>query len=797
MKENTSPQALSTESRSGWGWLLAIILVAVCLFVALSPFAVGLPDFGLDPSWRAVFGEASALRIGLGRDIVLTFGPLSAIYTHWFSVDRFPFLLGLYVFLIAALSVLIAALATRHGRFGVACLFGIVALACADLTDALFFTVPTLTALVALSGAGRSIDAATVAGGLIATAIVALAKFSVVPLAVVSFLICDIALVGRRRIPCLTVGFAMTFFAGFSLLEAPGSFLDFVRGSVIVSAGYSEAMGIPGSLVELAGFGAAGIVALALMLFQEFGAVRERRSGWPDAAARCLIVSAMAFLSFKGGFVRQDMHTLTGWSGLALAASIYVLAAPRPSVSPGWSPLPLLSGLGLFIALVAIPLVWSSHGVSVTQSFARWRWQMSQAFGDAAEFVKHPSAWIAQKQHDKELAWNRVRKALPLPALAGTVDTLPSIQSSILAHGLKYQPRWSFQDYATYAVPLSARNLADIETHGPDYLLFGPGVMNIDGRYPALAEGPLWPFLLNRYAPVAQAGSVLVLKRLVESNQVDLLGPATASTIRFGESIPLSGTAPLFLKVKINKTIIGRLANVLFRPSLVHIRVTLADGSTVIHRIIPGMAEVGFIVSPYIASSTDYAALSLGQLPKSKRVVGVSFASGRLGRLMYAEKIALELREVRIPALDHITSASPETRQFVDEHVYMMRLASSPGIRTVPQGLLAHAPKAVDIAVDKPASRVIVGFGLVDQAWDRPDGTDGVCFNLSHVSGGSATALLQRCLDPMKNESDRGEQVTELPAALKPGDVLRLETSCNNDCRYDWSYWSRLSLEDH
>ena len=40
----------------------------------------------------------------------------------------------------------------------------------------------------------------------------------------------------------------------------------------------------------------------------------------------------------------------------------------------------------------------------------------------------------------------------------------------------------------TYAVPLSERNLADIETAGPDYLLFDPAITKIDDRYPSLAE---------------------------------------------------------------------------------------------------------------------------------------------------------------------------------------------------------------------------------------------------------------------------------------------------------------------
>src|SRR6476469_2885398 len=166
LKEHTSPEVLlSTKEKSSWVWVLGSVFVALSLFVALSPFGVALPCFGLDPSWRAVLGEAPGWRIGLGQDIVVTFGPLSAIYTHCLAVDRLPLHLGLYAFLITALSVLVVSLAKQRGRFGAVVLFGFLALTCPSLNP-LFFTAPTLTALVALSSARRSINSVAVAGGL-------------------------------------------------------------------------------------------------------------------------------------------------------------------------------------------------------------------------------------------------------------------------------------------------------------------------------------------------------------------------------------------------------------------------------------------------------------------------------------------------------------------------------------------------------------------------------------------------------------------------------------------------------
>jgi hypothetical protein len=254
----------------------------------------------------------------------------------------------------------------------------------------------------------------------------------------------------------------------------------------------------------------------------------------------------------------------------------------------------------------------------------------------------------------------------------------------------------------------------------------------------------------------------------------------------------LPGEGPHFLRVKINKTVFGNLANLVFRASLVQLRVTLADGSTEVHRLIPGMAEAGFIVDPYIASSADLAALMLGRPPNSKRVVAFSFESGRLAEWMYRKKITLEIQRVLIPTPNQILNSSSEARAYADEHLYILRLASNTGVVAIPEGVFAHAPKTLEVGVEKPASRVILGFGLVDGAWKAPDGTKGVCFILTRRSTDSTTRLYERCLNPANSEGDRGEQVEQLETGVSRGDILQLETRCRIDCRYAWSYWSRL-----
>ena len=88
----------------------------------------------------------------------------------------------------------------------------------------------------------------------------------------------------------------------------------------------------------------------------------------------------------------------------------------------------------------------------------------------------------------KASAFAAIREQDPLPPLAGTVDILPSEQTSVLANRLDYHPRPSFQDYSTYTAGLIDAN-RDFYAGGaaPDWVLFGPG--GLDDRYPTLTEG--------------------------------------------------------------------------------------------------------------------------------------------------------------------------------------------------------------------------------------------------------------------------------------------------------------------
>src|ERR1043166_592897 len=152
-------------------------------------------------------------------------------------------------------------------------------------------------------------------------------------------------------------------------------------------------------------------------------------------------------------------------------------------------------------------------------------------------------------------------------------------------------------------------------SRAPDYLLFLPG--SIDERYPTLTEGALWPLFLSRYKPdrllgTAQwPGDVVILKRRDPATATVILGPPINRAASWDEWIDLPRDwNATFAHIRIRSRLLGTLVGVLFRPARIAIEVRLADGSIQYHRLPRGLAEAGFVLSPYMTTGHDYVALA-------------------------------------------------------------------------------------------------------------------------------------------------------------------------------------------
>jgi hypothetical protein len=768
--------------------VLYFILTSVILtfFFTMSPAVI---HDGLDPSWRAALLQARHLDLGFGNQIVFAGGPLSHVYSKGFSSSLFAEQLASTVlFTVFYLAFLIDAI-RRSGNSFVA-VVGIMPFFLSVVPDALYVGLPLCASLLGTRQPQARSIRALVALGAAASAIATLAKFSVFPAAVIGFLLVDALAVRNRRFPVAIIAYGLSLAATFRVTSPNGVLTEFIRNSLDFSAGYSEAMSLSGSFRELC------LVAVGTLTLVGLAAVNEFRNAGDDklqntaAVSRVVIIFSFLFVCIKAGLVRHDAHAVIAWQGLSVAASAYCVFSWRR-----FSPRMAAAFVALSVAGLAFTVgVWGRYiNVPAYQIVSGQVAARKMDLVGWVEFLSGPGRWLASQEAKQRAASEQLRTQHPLPALDGTVDSIPSIQSALIANGLRYVPRPSIQQYATYTHRLIEKNREFFRgDRAPDFVLMAPEA--IDGRYPPFAEGPIWPDLLARYAPVDIVGELAVLRKRDRPLDLPMRVMQTQSGT-VGEPLVFEASTKgvIFARIDLQPTLLGRLASLLFKSAMLDIALQYVDGTQARYRFLPAIAREGFFLSPTIASAEAYLELASG-LAKINPMKVKSFViqPGTLAKWLWAKQFAVELDSMEDDALraDSMKSEmSPQAQQRL-ELLSVIDQAANAKLVLLPVGLLAHAPTKFSLPANAKRS-LDVGFGIVDDAWQGEANTDGVCFRVTVPNAPAPT--WERCLDPKQSSADRGPQQATI--TLPDGaNTIELETACRNNCAWDWSYWSRVSL---
>ncbi len=781
------------------GSLIAVVLflAAVCAAFTLRPFSPGMAGADLDASWVTVLGELAAKHARWGVDVAFTYGPASPLVTGYFNDQYFsltlPILLALSVIQAACVACLLALSLRNLGLVFVGAVLYATALVSnvGFVPDPVFFCVALLVFLLDLGSEGAGpIPRAVVLAAAAAVGVLALSKMTYLLAGLSLSVIADARSLSRRRLPLVSATILAAFLATFFIYgQRLGDLANFVRVQGDIIAGYSEAMASVGNRRELALF----VTAATALLIAVAATESRSRAPWRAPVAVSLGLAAFLLLTFKAGFVRQDMHTQIAWVSLGLAALVLGLARVLPRSRLGGT---VMLGTALAVLLVVGPHFRTAgdppRRVPLGTLYASWFASVPTELANAAAFLRSPSTFAQDLARRKEEGWAAVRAAVPLPALEGGVDTIPSIQSAVLAAGLDYRPRPSFQEYNTITAALVAANRAFYAgDRAPDWVLFSPDT--IDNRYPASAEGALWPELWRGYEPARLFGSYLILHKRAAPLGENLADP-TRSSAHLGEAVPVGMDGPVFARIDVQPNMLGRLAGVLFRPPLLDMTVRLRNGQSVSFRFIAEQAREGFLLSPEIEDAEGFAAVAFGQADglADRDVVDVTIDATPSSRRFLASSIAVELRPVR---LGHAPPGPLAAGLYADlerRRAWRRTIIDRGLAKDLSRGrLAAQPPRRVTVPV-AGARAVTATFGIEDGAWTSGH-TEGVCFAVAdeHAPG---AALWRRCLDPGGVETDRGEQSAriELPSGTR---TLVLDTTCPRSCDWGWSYWSGLAPE--
>ncbi|WP_127089834.1 hypothetical protein [Aquabacter cavernae] len=779
--QDTLPISLPRRFYSLGGALAFAFLVLGALTITRFGF---LGD-GLDPSWAATLVERTAAGASQGRDLIFTGGPLSILYTRYFHPNLAPIAVFFSVVVVLAFAQA-AYLMFRDGRpFFASVLLFVPMLGPIAHTDTAYFALPLLFAAARLQSPRRGGLASSLLFCLAAAGLVA-AKFSVLPMVLLCALILDIDAIRRRQVfshvLCIPILLFVIFIVTGSRLA---DFPLYLAMSLDTSSGYAEAMSLDGNWQQLALFLGGAIVLAVVIIASTIRGLRKGSSPFVEISL-LLMFGGYMFLCFKAGFVRFDMHQLAGWAGLCWATSLFI-AVRWPTAITGPSP--------RMAALAIIPLAVSFGGAllalkpeNIPPSTPLQRIEAgTREVQSIYAAVLSPQTWWHNLEQGREQALAAVRAAHPMPHFEGGVDVIASEQAELIASGELFLPRPTVQEYTTYSSATIAANRTFFESdRAPANLLLKP--ISIDGRYPAMAEGPLWPLFFQRYEVKGEVDDNIWMVRR-QTPLPDLLGPPTQMGTRLNATLQLEPTSPIFVRIDVQKNWLGKIAAIAFRPPILQFVVTASDGSRSSYRLIPAIAREGFLLSPVVGTTAALKLLLNAKWTRDPmpKVTSISVVAEGIGAYFYRPDISVSVQPFEIP--DAPKGAFPKFAQVAD--LAAANPMKPPMLSVSEEGVFAHAPAMLTLPTTG-AQRLNLGFGLRPVRKQMVTKPDGVCFRVLPAEGDAP--LFERCLSPTDEPADAGPQTAQL--ALPAGtSSVRLETTCRANCSYDWSYWSRAILE--
>jgi hypothetical protein len=759
------------------------IVVFIAFFATFSPLEFKPIMSGLDPSWKAALNYASQRGFLFGQDVIFTGGPLSNVYTRQFDYGSAYWIALFSLLIIALLSTIWIRTTNGQSEFFQSIFLFLFLIFSIITLDSIFLFIPFIAGIHGLKNHNRLIDTTMVYACIFLAGALVLAKFSIFPLAILTTIILDTFGIFSRRWPLHSASFCLGLCCGYvvsgqSLLTLGA----FITSSLIVSSGYSSAMSIAGSTAELFAWLTAAGGLLAWLLWLTW-INRQDSEGW-RAFARFVLVAGYLFVSFKAGMVRHDLHSLISWNSLLLIVLLF--GSQADEYSPHTA-----KRFRIFAAVLIIPIHLVNYmesrefPISSPSDIAA---QTAHEIEAIFDFAFQPTVWLEKLQQKNAVSAAAIRANASPPALPGRIDIIQSQQSALIASGLNYWPRPTIQEYTTYTPQLIQRNRSFfLGPSAPDYLLFEPG--SIDGRHPASPEGALWPLFFSHYEPVNQSSFGLILKKRSIPLE-DIMGYQAKATVGFDQFIDFPDTTtPWMVSIDIKPTLIGRLAEFLYRPPMVTLIVDYTDGTTGSYRLIPGMARDGMLLSPYVASISDYLFVSTGNIdfPGLKRAKALRIEAEVDPAYFFQPQIELAFEPINPTKLQAATS-NAFLRDFFRRSSMIAPLLKAnqmqePAIAYAQDGIFAHAPAKLKLPTI-PGHTILLRFGIREGAWSNGGDTDGVCFIVSSAS----EKLAERCLDPKSNLRDRGTQTIQLQIPRDATEIV-LETACSKTCAWDWSYW--------
>jgi len=240
-----------------------------------------------------------------------------------------------------------------------------------------------------------------------------------------------------------------------------------------------------------------------------------------------------------------------------------------------------------------------------------------------------------------------IRSGAPVPALPGNVDVYTYDLSALLASNNKWNPRPVILSLNAYTQDLARINEEHLRgPDAPDWVLFD--LMTMAGQLPSLNDGMSWPALLDNYTFISYDGRFVLLRKNETAHPGSKYEDISSGTFRTGATVRLpAADGLLFAEIDLKPTLLGVILTEFFRPPQLHMTLDMEDGEIRKCRVISREMETGFLLSPLVSNTDEFAALKAGPFrpQNEKKVTSISIAPSYGGSVFWSGTYALTVKK--------------------------------------------------------------------------------------------------------------------------------------------------------
>ncbi|MDR2198782.1 MAG: hypothetical protein LBR53_04900 [Deltaproteobacteria bacterium] len=595
--------------------IILLVIFSALILLSVVQFKLWGPTADLDPSFVYSLASSYDYNYQFGQDLIFTYGP----YFNLMAGINFPRLYNMTLFLGILISIfyifIIFNIIDKNINFHCVFIF-LIPLIGMNSGESIYYVLPIITIFKII------LDFDTTNKNNIFLLILSLIIFSLFTLIKSTYLfyilfiqfILYLYLIYIKKYNFLIISI-ITFYISFIFFwtlagQQISNIFNFIYYSYLIASTHTEAMSLFNNFYLDIIFLFFNIVLLIIFY-------KEIDLKLIDKIIFFLLISSFLLILFKASFVRNDYgHIANYFTILIHFFLIFPLIFKFKKMN-----IRIFSGtiiiLFIFVQLV---IFFSSHKYRLPP--------LIRSINGIYHIITEKNYFINQYTQSK----NNILNEYHLPNLPGTSDLYTYDQALLLVTSNKWNPRIAFQSYMAYhpaLLKLNVQHLLD-KYKAPDNIFYKIGT--IDHRLVTIEDGISFPVILNYYNLIGEYKDYLILNQNQKNKIFNIEENLRySSKYNLNDRIDVSQYNNLiYISFTLQKSLIGDLANFIYKITPIYIIIELENGLIYFYRIIPSMCETGFLISPLIRNKEDFKYLYNNKnfILKNNKVKYITITSG-------------------------------------------------------------------------------------------------------------------------------------------------------------------------